>query len=71
MSTNKETTLTPKIKGDNSGIISSLHEVEKYIDTLIEKLRQLNEFLEKNHLCSQLHKGEDEDDQIKDKEYHI
>lgn len=45
--------------------------LEKHIDTLIEKLRQLNEFLEKNHLCSQLHKGEDEDDKIKDQEYHV
>ena len=45
--------------------------LEKHIDTLIEKLRQLNEFLEKNHLCSQLHKEDDEDDKIKDQEYHI
>lgn len=62
MSTNKESTLTVKIEGDNSGIISSLHEVEKYIDTLLKKLRQLNTFLTETRLCSQLHKGEDEDD---------
>ncbi len=71
MSTNKETTLTVKIEGDNSGIIKSLHEVEKYIDTLLEKFRQLNEFLAETRLCSQLHKGDDEDDQIKEPEYCI
>ena len=60
MSTNKETTLTVKIEGDNSGIISSLNEVEKYIDTILEKFRQLNTFLTETRLCSQLHKGEDE-----------
>jgi len=36
--------------------------LEKHIDTLLEKLRQLNEFLEETHLCSQLHKEDDEDD---------
>ncbi len=71
MSTNKESTLTVKIEGDNSGIISLLHEVEKYIDTLLEKFRQLNTFLTETRLCSQLHKGEDEDDRNKEPEYCI